>query len=83
MIEEDEDAKIVKKIIIVGLWCIHWYPGDRSSMKVVVQMLEGNDGDTLTMPPNPLTTTNPKTTRDRKSFNNKLDVISESESESE
>ncbi|CAL5342898.1 unnamed protein product [Camellia sinensis] len=83
MIEEDEDAKIVKKITIVGLWCIQWYPGDRPSMKVVVQMLEGDDGDTLTMPPNPFTTTNPMTARDQNSFDNKLEVISESESESE
>ncbi|KAL7185225.1 hypothetical protein ACSBR2_027203 [Camellia fascicularis] len=83
VIEEDGDAKIVKKITIVGLWCIQWYPGDRPSMKVVVQMLEGDDGDTLTMPPNPFTTTNPMTARDRKSFDSKLEVISESESESE
>ncbi|KAI8005579.1 Rust resistance kinase Lr10 [Camellia lanceoleosa] len=78
VVEEDGDAKIVKKITIVGLWCIQWYPGDRPSMKVVVQMLEG-DGDTLAMPPNPFTTTNPRTATGGKSFDSKLEVISESE----
>jgi serine/threonine protein kinase len=39
-IEDDGDAKIAKKLAIVGLWCIQWYPADRSSMKDVVQMLE-------------------------------------------
>ena len=43
-IEEDGDTKIVRKLTIVGLWCLQWYPVDRPSMKVVVQMLEG-DGD--------------------------------------
>ena len=50
-IEEDGDIKIAKKLTIVGLWCIQWYPIDRPSIKVVSQMLEG--GDNLTMPPNP------------------------------
>ncbi|GMP67765.1 hypothetical protein CsSME_00027645 [Camellia sinensis var. sinensis] len=67
----------------VGLWCIQWYLGDRPSMKVVVQMWEGDDGDTLTTPPNPFTTTNPMTARDRKSFDSKLEVISESKTETE
>ncbi|RVW94561.1 Rust resistance kinase Lr10 [Vitis vinifera] len=39
-IEEEGDIKIAKKLTIVGLWCIQWYPIDRPSMKVVVQMLE-------------------------------------------
>ena len=51
-IVEDVDTKIAKKLTIVGLWCIQWYPIDRPSMKVVIQMLEGG-GNNLTMPPNP------------------------------
>ncbi|KAG2680148.1 hypothetical protein I3760_11G085200 [Carya illinoinensis] len=51
-IETDEDARIAKKLAIVGLWCIQWHPADRPSMKNVVQMLEG-EGNNLTMPPNP------------------------------
>ncbi|XP_018807648.2 rust resistance kinase Lr10-like [Juglans regia] len=51
-IEDDGDTKIVEKLAIVGLWCIQWHPMDRPSMKLVVQMLEG-EGDKLIMPPNP------------------------------
>jgi serine/threonine protein kinase len=58
-IEEEGDAKIAKKLAIVGLWCIQWNPVDRPSMKIVVQMLEGK-GDNLTKPPNPLLSSAPK-----------------------
>jgi hypothetical protein len=50
-IEKDDEIDIVKRLIIVGLWCIQWYPVDRPSMKVVIQMLEGED--LPTRPPNP------------------------------
>ncbi|KAI3453542.1 hypothetical protein Pfo_010205 [Paulownia fortunei] len=56
-IEEGDEGHIARRLTIVGLWCIQWYPTDRPSMKVVVQMLEG-DGDNLTMPPNPFPATN-------------------------
>lgn len=52
----NEDAKIAKKLAIVALWCIQWYPVDRPSMKTVVQMLEANM-ESLTMPPNPFAST--------------------------
>ncbi|KAJ9678974.1 hypothetical protein PVL29_021019 [Vitis rotundifolia] len=51
-IEEENDTKIAKKLSIIGLWCIQWYPSDRPSMKVVVRMLEREE-DNLVMPPNP------------------------------
>lgn len=51
-IEDEGDNKIVKKLAIVGLWCIQWHPVDRPSMKTVVQMLEG-EGYKLTVPPSP------------------------------
>ncbi|GMI90394.1 hypothetical protein HRI_002708700 [Hibiscus trionum] len=51
-IEDEEHDKIAKKLTIVGLWCIQWYPVDRPSMKSVVQMLEG-ETEILTVPPNP------------------------------
>nr|POF19866.1 leaf rust 10 disease-resistance locus receptor-like protein kinase-like 2.1 [Quercus suber] len=57
-VEDNGDAKIAKKLAIVGLWCIQWHPVDHPSMKVVVQMLEG-EGDKLTMPPNPFASTGP------------------------
>ncbi|XP_015878215.3 rust resistance kinase Lr10 isoform X2 [Ziziphus jujuba] len=54
-IEKEEDAKIAKRLAIVGLWCIQWHPVDRPSMKLVVQMLES--GESLIMPPNPFGST--------------------------
>ncbi|KAL9167305.1 hypothetical protein ABFS82_05G087200 [Erythranthe guttata] len=53
---DEEGSIIARKLSIVGLWCIQWYPTDRPSMKVVVQMLEGDNGD-LTMPSNPFPAT--------------------------
>ncbi|KAL8053622.1 hypothetical protein ABFX02_05G084300 [Erythranthe guttata] len=53
---DEEGNSIARKLSIVGLWCIQWCPTDRPSMKVVVQMLEGDNGD-LTMPPNPFLAT--------------------------
>ncbi|WCJ41421.1 PR5-like receptor kinase [Euphorbia peplus] len=53
-IEEEGDAKIAKKLAIVGLWCIQWNPVDRPSMKTVVKILEV-EGDNLPVPPNPFT----------------------------
>ncbi|KAJ4840505.1 hypothetical protein Tsubulata_000441, partial [Turnera subulata] len=51
-IDQKEDAKIAKKLAIVGLRCIQGNLVDRPSTKLVVQMLEGQ-GENLTKPPNP------------------------------
>ncbi|GKV48557.1 hypothetical protein SLEP1_g55358 [Rubroshorea leprosula] len=51
-IENEGHAKIARKLTIVGLWCIQWYPADRPSMKAAIHMLEG-EVDSLTVPPNP------------------------------
>nr|XP_023916370.1 LEAF RUST 10 DISEASE-RESISTANCE LOCUS RECEPTOR-LIKE PROTEIN KINASE-like 2.2 [Quercus suber] len=48
----EEDKKIVKKMIIVALWCIHMKPSDRPSMNKVVEMLEG-EFECLQMPSKP------------------------------
>ncbi|XVF12648.1 hypothetical protein REPUB_Repub08aG0137100 [Reevesia pubescens] len=81
-IEDEEQTGIAKKLTIVGLWCIQWYPVDRPPMKVVVQMLEGK-ADTLTMPPNPFASTDQTkmgaTTMPRKPVNRELATISELE----
>jgi hypothetical protein len=45
--EEEEDAKIAKKLAMAGLWCILWNPVDRPSVKIVVHML-GGEGDGFT-----------------------------------
>ncbi|KAJ7959313.1 Receptor-like kinase [Quillaja saponaria] len=56
--EDEGDPQIATKLAIVGLWCIQWHPVDRPSMKIVVQMLEGEQ-DKLTIPPNPFSPTSP------------------------
>ncbi|WOL17582.1 hypothetical protein Cni_G26375 [Canna indica] len=48
MTGEIEDT--VRKMIMVGLWCIQLKPGNRPSISMVVKMLEGSIGD-LEMPP--------------------------------
>ncbi|XP_028095329.1 rust resistance kinase Lr10-like [Camellia sinensis] len=48
----EEERMMVKKMIIVALWCIQMNPGDRPSMNKVVEMLEGNV-ELLQMPPKP------------------------------
>ncbi|KAL8035146.1 hypothetical protein ABFX02_12G078100 [Erythranthe guttata] len=40
--DEDEGQFSMKKLIIVGLWCVQTDPKDRPSIKKVLQMLEGN-----------------------------------------
>ncbi|XP_021830976.1 rust resistance kinase Lr10-like [Prunus avium] len=48
----EEEEKIIKKMIIVALWCIQMKPSDRPSMNKVVEMLEG-EIESLEMPPKP------------------------------
>ncbi|KAG6768672.1 hypothetical protein POTOM_027599 [Populus tomentosa] len=49
----EEEKKIVKKMIIVGLWCIQMNPMNRPAMNEVVEMLEG-DIESLQLPPRPV-----------------------------
>ena len=73
-IEDEEHDKIAKKLTIVGLCCIQWYPVDRPSMKDVVQMLEG-EAENLTMPPNPFASKDEM--KPKKPINRELETISE------
>lgn len=78
-IVEEGDAAISKKLTIVALWCIQWYPVDRPSMNSVVQMLEGSL-ENLMVPPNPFGSTSQPTTGEKISENlesTKLTIISE------
>jgi interleukin-1 receptor-associated kinase 1 len=49
----EEEEKIVKKMIIAGLWCIQMNPMNRPAMNEVVEMLEG-DMESLQLPPKPV-----------------------------
>ncbi|XP_012570628.1 rust resistance kinase Lr10-like isoform X2 [Cicer arietinum] len=70
-VEDEGDAKIAKKLAIVGLWCIQWQPINRPSIKAVVQMLETGEDNQLTVPPNPFHST----TLARRTF--QMEVIQE------
>ena len=48
----EEEKKMIKKVIIVALWCIQMKPSDRPSMNNVLKMLEG-EVEYLQMPPKP------------------------------
>lgn len=78
-IVEEEAATISKKLTIVAIWCIQWYPVDLPSMKSVVQMLEGSL-ENLMIPPNPFGSISQPTTNETMPKNlesTDLTVISE------
>ncbi|WCJ41387.1 PR5-like receptor kinase [Euphorbia peplus] len=80
-IGEEGDAKIAKKLAIVGLWCIQWNPTDRPCMKTVIQIME-RDGENLPIPPNPFNSTNSTRKKAKKAgtrINLELEIISETE----
>ncbi|XP_023905300.1 rust resistance kinase Lr10-like isoform X2 [Quercus suber] len=54
----EEEKEIVKKMIIVALWCIQMKPSDRPSMNKVVEMLEG-EVERLQMPSKPFLSSSP------------------------
>ena len=47
-----EENEIVKKMIIVGLWCIQRIPSERPPMSRMIEMLEGSTKQ-LQIPPKP------------------------------
>ncbi|XP_062120107.1 rust resistance kinase Lr10-like [Humulus lupulus] len=49
---DGEISKIIKKMIIVALWCIQLKPSDRPTMNKVIELLEG-EIECLQMPPKP------------------------------
>ncbi|XP_062147196.1 LEAF RUST 10 DISEASE-RESISTANCE LOCUS RECEPTOR-LIKE PROTEIN KINASE-like 2.7 [Alnus glutinosa] len=59
----EEKKKIVKKIIMVALWCIQMKPNYRPSMNKVVEMLEGKD-ESLQMPSKPFLSSTDSPVRD-------------------
>ncbi|CAN1253377.1 Rust resistance kinase Lr10 [Linum perenne] len=80
---DESGDDIAKKLAVVGLWCIQWNPVDRPSMKLAVQMLEG-EGDDLTAPPNPVSSSSGGASRMAKSMMQlqELEIVPETESTS-
>ncbi|XP_062023758.1 rust resistance kinase Lr10-like [Rosa rugosa] len=60
---ENDNKKIAKKLIMVGLWCIQFNPIDRPTMSKVIEMFEGEVGD-MQMPPKPFFTPEEMPTED-------------------
>ncbi|KAK2630903.1 hypothetical protein EUGRSUZ_L03752 [Eucalyptus grandis] len=55
MEEVEGERELIRKMVIVALWCIQLIPDNRPSMSKVLNMLEG-DIDKLQLPPKPLLT---------------------------
>ncbi|KAL0396761.1 UNVERIFIED_CONTAM: protein SUPPRESSOR OF NPR1-1 CONSTITUTIVE 4 [Sesamum calycinum] len=51
-IENEDESHFVRKMVIVGLWCIQTEPKNRPSISRVVEMLAGSM-ETLEIPPRP------------------------------
>ncbi|KAF5479910.1 hypothetical protein F2P56_000693 [Juglans regia] len=49
-----DEEDIIKKMIIVNLWCIQTNPSDRPSIEKVIGMLEGSALQSLPFPPKPV-----------------------------
>lgn len=52
----EEEEEIIKKMMLIGLWCIQTIPLDRPSMTKVLEMFEGSL-HSLQIPPKPLLST--------------------------
>ncbi|XP_030439617.2 rust resistance kinase Lr10-like [Syzygium oleosum] len=63
----EENRRIIKKMIIVALWCIQLNPNERPSMYKVLEMLEG-EVDDLQIPPKPLFCPTEMSTRDDRTW---------------
>ncbi|XP_028788038.1 rust resistance kinase Lr10-like [Neltuma alba] len=80
-IEDEFEIRTAKKLAIVGLSCIQWYPISGPSMKTVIHMLEG-EVDELKVPPTLFDFTTSTTTSiivPARHLNSDLDVIHELE----
>lgn len=52
-VPNEQELKIIKKMVIVALWCIQLKPSDRPSMNNVIEMLERDVEYCLELPPKP------------------------------
>jgi serine/threonine protein kinase len=71
----EEEEEIIKKMILVGLWCIQTIPSDRPSMTKVVEMFEGSL-HSLQIPLKPLLSSPKRSTQDHSSTISSLPSVS-------
>ncbi|CAA7049984.1 unnamed protein product [Microthlaspi erraticum] len=71
-----EEEEIAKKMTLVGLWCIQFYPSDRPPMNRVVEMMEGNL-EALVVPPRPVLKTLPAPLQDSSTLSEDISVYTE------
>ncbi|KAG2714998.1 hypothetical protein I3760_03G055900 [Carya illinoinensis] len=71
-----DEEDIVKKMIIVSLWCIQTNPSDRPSIGKVIEMLEGSTLQSLQFPPKPLLDSPPRPPLDHSSTTSLLSMES-------
>jgi len=71
----EEKEEIIKKMIVVGLWCIQTIPSDRPSMTKVVQMFEGSL-HSLQIPPKALLSSPRRSAQDYSSTISSLPSVS-------
>ncbi|KAJ6861325.1 hypothetical protein NC651_037416 [Populus alba x Populus x berolinensis] len=71
----EEEKEIVKKMILVGLWCIQAIPSHRPSMTKVVEMFEGSL-QSLQIPPRPSLSSPRRSAQDHSSTVSSLPCVS-------
>ncbi|KAG6742001.1 hypothetical protein POTOM_055283 [Populus tomentosa] len=71
----EEEKEIVKKMILVGLWCIQTMPSHRPSMTKVVEMFEGSL-QSLQIPPRPSLSSPRRSAQDHSSNVSSLPCVS-------
>ncbi|XP_061947722.1 LEAF RUST 10 DISEASE-RESISTANCE LOCUS RECEPTOR-LIKE PROTEIN KINASE-like 2.4 isoform X2 [Populus nigra] len=71
----EEENEIVKKMILVGLWCIQTIPSHRPSMTKVVEMFEGSL-QSLQIPPRPSLSSPRRSAQDHSSTVSSLPCVS-------
>nr|TKS00423.1 hypothetical protein D5086_0000182870 [Populus alba] len=71
----EEEKEIVKKMILVGLWCIQTIPSHRPSMTKVVEMFEGSI-QSLQIPPRPSLSSPKRFTQEHSSTVSSLPCVS-------
>ncbi|KAJ0256081.1 Serine-threonine/tyrosine-protein kinase [Hirschfeldia incana] len=72
----NEEEEIVKKMTLVGLWCIQSWPSSRPTMNRVVEMMEGNL-NALELPPRPVLQTPQVPLQESSTFSEDISVYVE------